>query len=559
MSNAIKIERLRCTRAVSIFISIAIALLFGVASDQVAYAATSSDDKPQIERIDCSPVIVPAGSAMGRSVTKFDLAARIYPTNATYDLFIEEELSFLYLKSTPQVSNTSHITDTGIGNYSFELCASEYKKKQDNKIIINDRISGRSFTIPVVVEAPRLVGPDTFSLYEYETIDLSSLYHFDPATYVGENGTELEYPLSADIAIEEGGAARVKDSILLEAKDGRYKRSSRVRLYCDKGAAYGSTQDTERFVTVTLKSPTTTLLWKGQNKVVLRTGDYVDLRSYLQATISPKFNNSQTAKYECISSNPGAVEVSGTSDDIDISAVHEGASLITVKARNGNSISFTVQVKPALAKTSLPKVQERAFDNKIIIEEINTYEYLGASLGGVSQIQIWRATKQNGKYKLIKTLGSNKIGYDPAYEDKKLKPNTAYYYKVRARCAGEKTWGSFSKPVKYWTAPKHKVAGKRTSGRMVTWKKTKGAKGYIVTDSYVKKLGYNVFWQKVMWGSDVTKTTTKTKWKLRKAGGWVDSIIPYAKHGKYYYAHGKAVVKNLSKYKEKDEHRYVSG
>lgn len=544
----------------SVFLLIVSVILLGALGAGKAFAISPIASESHIESIDCSPIVIPAGSTAGRSVTEVDIASRIYPKDAVYQIKINEEGRSFSLTSSPYKLSLS-FTEKDLNKYSFKLYGSHYYKNLDNKLIITDKLSGKSFRIPVILKAPKIVGPDSISLYEYETKDLSTIYHFEPATYVGENGQVISYPLSVEVG--KGGwyvAQVARNSTLVEAGEGhKGNRDCKLRLFCDNNNMYTTEQDTERYVTLTLKSPNATLKWTGQKKIVMRSGQTLDVHKYLKAVISPKFKEHQTAAYNCTSSNSGIVDVSCSSDSLDVYALHEGFSTITVKAVCGNSVSFGIQVKPALAKTSLPKVQERAFDNKILIEEIESYIYTDGFTGDVSQIQVWRSTKKNGKYKLIKTLGPKQLGCYPAFEDKRLKANTAYYYKVRARCSGEKTWGAFSKPVKYWTAPKRKVAGKKVNGQKVTWRRAKGVKGYIVTDTYVKKLGYNVFGQKVMWGSSVTRTTSKTKWKLRKASGWVDSITPYAKHGKYYYAHGKPVVKKTAKFKERHERRYVSG
>ena len=57
--------------------------------------------------------------------------------------------------------------------------------------------------------------------------------------------------------------------------------------------------------------------------------------------------------------------------------------------------------------------------------------------------QVYRATKKNGKYKLVKVVKGNK---KVSYTNTKLKKNKKYYYKVRAyrTVKGKKVYGAFS-------------------------------------------------------------------------------------------------------------------
>ncbi len=65
---------------------------------------------------------------------------------------------------------------------------------------------------------------------------------------------------------------------------------------------------------------------------------------------------------------------------------------------------------------------------------------------GVSGYEVYRGTKKNGTYKLVKTVkGESKV----TYTNKKLKKGKTYYYKVRAykQVGNEKIYGDFSKVV----------------------------------------------------------------------------------------------------------------
>lgn len=65
---------------------------------------------------------------------------------------------------------------------------------------------------------------------------------------------------------------------------------------------------------------------------------------------------------------------------------------------------------------------------------------------GATGYEVYRATKKNGTYKLVKTLqGATKV----SFTNKKLKKGTTYYYKVRAyrKIGKEKIYGSYSTVV----------------------------------------------------------------------------------------------------------------
>lgn len=71
---------------------------------------------------------------------------------------------------------------------------------------------------------------------------------------------------------------------------------------------------------------------------------------------------------------------------------------------------------------------------------------------GVTGYEIYRATKKNGKYKKVKSIGKAAANN---YTDKKLKAKKTYYYKIRAykTVSGKKVYGAFS-GVKGATAKK---------------------------------------------------------------------------------------------------------
>ena len=135
--------------------------------------------------------------------------------------------------------------------------------------------------------------------------------------------------------------------------------------------------------------------------------------------------------------------------------------------------SITVKVKQKSAsavKSVKPKIEvDRIAKNKAEISCSNDAGF---------KMMVYRSTKKNGKYKLIKTSSK------PVFTDKKLKASKIYYYKIRL-CAkkGKKTyyskWSSKEKTGKYSSA-KITLSYTAKKGVKVTWKPIKGAGYYLV-------------------------------------------------------------------------------
>lgn len=95
--------------------------------------------------------------------------------------------------------------------------------------------------------------------------------------------------------------------------------------------------------------------------------------------------------------------------------------------------SNVVTAKAALAK---PKVTTKAGKRKITVS--------WKKITGATGYKVYRATKKNGKYKLVKTIGKQST---VKFVNKKLKKNRKYYYKVRAykTVSGKTGYGAYSK------------------------------------------------------------------------------------------------------------------
>lgn len=153
---------------------------------------------------------------------------------------------------------------------------------------------------------------------------------------------------------------------------------------------------------------------------------------------------SQASGYEVYQNNKKLADVKSTS--YTKSGLKTG-SKYTYKVRaycvvNGKKVysSYTksVSLKPTLKKTTKVKVKNSKKRAAVV-----TWK----KVSGASGYRVYRATKKNGKYTLVKTVKGNK---SVKYTNKKLKKNKKYYYKVRAyrTVSGKKVFGAYSSKVR---------------------------------------------------------------------------------------------------------------
>lgn len=97
---------------------------------------------------------------------------------------------------------------------------------------------------------------------------------------------------------------------------------------------------------------------------------------------------------------------------------------------------------------------------------------------GAAKYQVYRATKKNGKYTLVKTVATT------SYTDSSTKVGKSFYFKVKADSADKNVKASaFSKAVKgtvVLKAPVMTAKSKTKKQVKLTWKKVSGAKKYEV-------------------------------------------------------------------------------
>lgn len=190
--------------------------------------------------------------------------------------------------------------------------------------------------------------------------------------------------------------------------------------------------------------------------------------------------------------------------------------------------------------------------------------------------EIYRSTKKDSGYKRIKTIKNNanytnynyisdqvyKASYPVRHEyidgkdyyvyhfnDKNLSANKAYYYKVKLtkKTNGVALCSKLSSAKAYWTTPKKVTIRVSESYTKATWKKVSGASGYLVREKFIYFRGYNIFGKRLYGTNDRVTRTTKTSY-TKIAGSWGlkekkdVTVIPYVKHGKYYYVNGYHVI-----------------
>lgn len=190
----------------------------------------------------------------------------------------------------------------------------------------------------------------------------------------------------------------------------------------------------------------------------------------------------------------------------------------------------------------------------------------------IYKIYLYRSTSKNGTYKHIKTFNGDKLYGEGFlrlnYYDENVKPNTAYYYKIKlfyvptfydssislgALLPEQKIYDYISTTGAYRTAPKAQ-RNLRTTGSWLSWSKVSGVNGYVVNEDAMEVQGYNIYGQPVYGTDEYEYVSTsvgcrsKLYSRLREPG---DTHIryyvrPYKKVGDYYYCDGFKVTKSLN-------------
>ena len=292
------------------------------------------------------------------------------------------------------------------------------------------------------------------------------------------------------------------------------------------------------------------------------------------------------------SSNPDvvAVKVTGTGmyeqQNTKLMAVGKGTATITVTI-NGvgglNNVVKTFDVNVTVnPKATAPKILDQ-------IATGDTISYGGCGVGfrikGQPAVyEFWRSTSPKKNFKkvgqitivedsitkgVLRKKGDNLMSYEAGekliFEDgKKMKQNTKYYYKMRVKYTGveyDNSWSRWSRVTgAYWTGVKpfkfddSRIKLNKKTRKVTIPKPATKVQGYIYSVGASKHLGYNIFGQEVRYRSGARRITTKRIFTVKNIDGMrvsvVYDVVPYTKHGKYYYVDGYKPMKSVNRFKE---------
>ena len=348
-----------------------------------------------------------------------------------------------------------------------------------------------------------------------------------------------------------------------------------------------------------------------KSKVVLKSGPFYASTNISDGTLS-KAGTFTLYEYTCYldgewletvsatymditSSNPKAVKVYKPEGAKPyLKGVGPGKAVITLtvnhannKGLNGVSATFNVTVEGG-GRATAPVLCDQAASGAYLLHNRLEVNYKLKNQNAI--YEIWRSKSPNKNFKRVGRIvvkedsvmdgyfkvpylsgsweGGEKVSFDDYSKKHRLQANTKYYYKMRVKYTDpyfDNSWSKWSKVRTYWTPPKPLADSKikfNSGSRYVKIPKVKGAKGYIYTYSAVELRGYNVFGQPVYYTAEKTRTTSKRSFKVGTVEGMrpddVDDVVPYAKHGNYYYAHGYKPVKKLTRYHDWDAHSFVN-
>ncbi|MGI6721142.1 MAG: hypothetical protein ACOX4I_01080 [Anaerovoracaceae bacterium] len=147
---------------------------------------------------------------------------------------------------------------------------------------------------------------------------------------------------------------------------------------------------------------------------------------------------------------------------------------------------------------------------------IKTIKVSWKKLTGVSGYKVYRATSSKGRYKLVKTAAAGTA----AWSNSGLKTGKNYYFKVMPFTSvnGKTVNGKYSKAVKAMPRPVAPRVTVKRKGRKakVTWKKVRGASGYVVYRAKGAHKYKRVFTRKKSGGyTYVTKRLKKGTYKFK--------------------------------------------
>lgn len=188
----------------------------------------------------------------------------------------------------------------------------------------------------------------------------------------------------------------------------------------------------------------------------------------------------------------------------------------------------------------------------IIARNSKTLEIQWKQVKGAEGYEIARSTKADGTYKVIGTVSG---GGTLSYQDKKVKAEKTYYYKVQAinSANGQKGEGGFSAVVSGKTIASAEIASVKSKNETtieIKWNKVASASGYKVKRSTSKSGTYKVI--KTIDSKDTTsyqdKKVTKGKTYYYKIETLVNNNGKTGSSGESKAVKGKTVAKPVISY-----------
>lgn len=165
----------------------------------------------------------------------------------------------------------------------------------------------------------------------------------------------------------------------------------------------------------------------GCKKMAARTISFSDIKPGDILLIGSASNYSSGPKHTCmvVSKNKNTV----TTIDGNIN------NQVCYRTRKASQIHGVC--RPLYNLTKVTFTAKAAYGRKVLVR--------WKKLSDVSGYQIYRSTKKNSGYRLIKTAGKN----TNTYTDKQLTKNKYYYYRIRAYrvCNGKRVYGQFSSAI----------------------------------------------------------------------------------------------------------------
>lgn len=298
---------------------------------------------------------------------------------------------------------------------------------------------------------------------------------------------------------------------------------------------------------------------------------------HLSMAVDGKIEKAICSDYSYTSSNENAIVIKNHY----LLTNNPGKSTITLKidrCSNKNFIGKTFTFD--MTVTATPPCPGTKMVSQGKAGHYCSYKYLEASfyvIKGEVEYEVYMSNSKKGEYKLVSTKSATAsetsvlihIGDMISVSTYDVKPDTKYYFKVRARYTdsfSDNSFSKFSEPVEYWTAAAEitEKISFSSSSRKGSWPAHKGAKGYFYQLGASHFEGYNIFGQRVYYTESqqyISKKNTITAPKKISAlaPASLGKIYPITKHGKYYYLNGQKLCKSMKSFELKyDNDKYAN-